>query len=137
METIVHDSELLTHHVAAVAVPDSRRFIAVRDENGLLMLFSIGTDEKIHVSKITPSGQRLVLEFGLMLGLDDQYCAHAVDVVQDAASSMLYIAVATSLPAGPGSEVHILPPFTPREADLGSPSTRLTGFLIPETGSPA
>lgn len=134
MNSVAHDSELLTHHVAAVAVPGSMRFIAVRDENNLLMIFSIGTDSKIYVSKINQSGQRIVCDFGQMLGLSDKYRGHAIDVTQDPASSTLFIAVATSLLSGDGSAMYILRPFRPSEADLGSPITRLTDFIIPESG---
>jgi hypothetical protein len=134
METVHHDSELMTQYVAAIAVPNSQRFVAVRDEKGYLVLFSLGTDLKIYVSKLDVSGHRVVRDFGLMLGLPSTYEAQAFDVAQDT-SSTLYIAVATARGSNKDqSDLHLLRPFKPSEADLASQSTNLKEFIMSETG---
>ncbi|PKY06356.1 hypothetical protein P168DRAFT_325235 [Aspergillus campestris IBT 28561] len=134
MESISHDSELMTQYVAAKPFNNSNRFIAVRDEANRLMLFSIGTDSEIWVSKIGSSGQRELHNFGIMLGFGT-YKAQALDVAQDPSSGVLYIALATERNASE-STVSLLRPFHPKDRDLSSAATKL-GDLIMTENSPA
>lgn len=134
METIQHDSELMTQYVAAVSVPNSRHFVAVHDKNGQLMLFSLGTDSKLYVSSLDKSGNRVVRDLGLMLGFASSYTGHAFDVVQDAASK-LYVAVAIAHDSNASrSLLYLLRPFEPREVDLSSSSVDLKSFVMAGSG---
>lgn len=132
MDSLVYDSELLMQHVAAVPVPNSKQFVAVKDENGRLMIFSIGTDSKLYVSKIDRSGHRNVLDVGKMLEYSADYQAQAFNVVQDPQSN-LYVALATARQGhADQSLVSLLAPFKPSEYDLGSPSTKLKPLVMEE-----
>ncbi|KAI9930163.1 hypothetical protein MW887_011973 [Aspergillus wentii] len=133
METIQHDSELMTQYVAAVSVPNARRFVAVHDKNGQLMLFSLGTDSKLYVSSLDQSGNRVVRDLGLMLGFASSYTGHAFDVVQDA-ESKLYVAVAIAGSNASRSLLYLLRPFEPREVDLSSSSFNLKPFIMAGSG---
>lgn len=81
MDSLHHDSEWMTQQIAAQAVPQARHFVAVHDENGQLILFSLGTDSKLYVSSLDASGNRVVLDLGAMLGFEETYAGHAFGVV--------------------------------------------------------
>lgn len=134
MQSITHDSELTTQYIAAEAFPNAERLIATRDENGHLLLFSLGTDKKFYVSKIADSGQRMLLDLGAMLRLPESYVGHALSVAQSPTSATLYIIVAIAHSDVPEqSQVHLLNPFDPAERDLGSRMTQLQDLIVTES----
>jgi hypothetical protein len=138
------DSELMVQHVAAVAVPNCSTFFTVADENGLPMVFSIGTDQKFYIIKEDIQGAHILSDFGSLLDLPEGYVAHALSVTQDADSN-IYIVLAiedsdsttNSDPDRIPSTINVLKPFKPGDIDLGSPNTGLCQLLLKQTGTNA
>ncbi|EFY95145.2 hypothetical protein X797_010128 [Metarhizium robertsii] len=130
MESVHHDSEKMSQYIAAVAVPNSRRFVSVHDNNGQLMLFSLGTDSKLYVSALDPSGNRVIRDLGNSLGFPSAYVAHAFDVVQDA-KSKLYISVAIEKSSDPSkSLLYLLQPLGAINMDFSSPDLNLESLIM-------
>lgn len=130
MESLHHDSEWMTQQIAAQAVPQSRHFVAVHDENGQQILFSLGTDSKLYVSSLDASGNRVVLDLGAMLGFEETYAGHAFGVVQGKASK-LYVTVAMASDSNDvKSSLYLLKPFAPGDVDLSSASTNLEPYIM-------
>ncbi|KAI1169625.1 hypothetical protein F4777DRAFT_201781 [Nemania sp. FL0916] len=135
MESIHHDSEWMAQYVAAVAVPNSQRFVCVRDKNGNMMLFSLGTDSKLYVSCLDESGTRVLRDLGQLLNLPSSYAAHAFDVVQDAASK-LYITAAIAKPSDPSkSTLYLLRPLDVLKTNLFDSTLDLQPLIMDGSGS--
>lgn len=139
MNSITHDSELLSQRMAAVAVPDSSTFFTVRDENDEPLVFSLGTDKKFYMIKKNDLGQDIVRDFGSLLHFDEDYVGHAVIVSQDS-DDKLYIVVAVESDKEAkndadqkASDVGVLKPFRPVDRDLNSTSD-LRDLIIPQSG---
>lgn len=134
MASLSYDSELMTQQVAAIAVPNSSRFVTVKDEIGNPMVFSLGTDQKIYLVKTNKAGKRVLIDFGTLLRLVDSYKVYAFDVAQNV-DSTLYIILATEDPTS-GSDLIVLSPFKPVDYDLSEYSTDLRVLKMPQKGTP-
>ncbi|KAF8243633.1 hypothetical protein K440DRAFT_561049 [Wilcoxina mikolae CBS 423.85] len=136
MEYISHDSELMNQHVAAVAVPNSSHFIAVSDEHGRAMIFSLGTDKKFYVLKQNEADQREVTDVGKLLRLDLDYTASAFAVSQDVTTADIYVVFAVDKEDSDGeSQLIVLRGFRSKEYDLSKLSTDLRVLQIPQQSS--
>lgn len=68
MATLTFDSELMTHHLAAMPVPPSSRFVTIIDDKKAPMTFSIGNDKIFYLVKTGASGANELVDFGSRLG---------------------------------------------------------------------
>ena len=140
MATAPFDAELMTEQVAAVAVPQSHAFSTVRDENGALMMFSLGTNGVFYAFKDDANGARVMVDLGAALGLPSGSVT-AFDVTQNPADSTLYIVVAaktlsTEARAGaaPQTDLLVLKPIAPSVIDVTQPALNLKSYVIPNAG---
>jgi hypothetical protein len=135
MASLNHDSELMMQHVAAVAVPNSSRFVTVKNHDGSPMVFSLGTDKRLYLIINNRDGQRILMDFGYdLLRLDKDYKVYAFDVAQDI-DSTLYIILATEDQSS-GSDLIVLTPFKPEEYDMAEKSTDLRLLKMAQKGKP-
>ncbi len=141
MATAPFDSELMTQQVAAVAVPQSHAFSTVRDENGALMMFSLGTNGVLYVFKDDVNGARVMVDLGAALGLPSGSSVTAFDVTQNPADSTLYLVVAAKTPspqagvgAAPQTDLLVLKPIAPSVIDITQPALNLGSYVIPNVG---
>jgi hypothetical protein len=141
MATISFDAELMTQQVAAVAVPESNDFYTAWDENGALMIFSLGTNGVFYVFKEDDNGARIMVDLGAALKISPSKVV-AFDVTQNPVDSTLYIAAAALPPASDNltaaqNELYVLKPFPPSMIDVANPDLDLSGLIMPTTGSGA
>ncbi|KZF24922.1 hypothetical protein L228DRAFT_58472 [Xylona heveae TC161] len=140
MYSVTHDSELMVQQVAAVAVPNSSFFSTVSDENGHPMVFSIGNDKKFYIFKEATEGHYLLSDFGLLLGFNENYIAHALSVSQDASLNLFVILAiedsnASSSDDRKPSLPYVLKPFSPANYDLLDPANSdLRQLILPQKG---
>ncbi len=141
MATAPFDAELMTQQVAAVAVPQSHAFSTVRDENGALMMFSLGTNGVLYVFKDDVNGARVMVDLGAALGLPSGSSVTAFDVTQNPADSTLYLVVAAKTPspqagvgAAPQTDLLVLKPIAPSVIDITQPALNLGSYVIPNVG---
>lgn len=123
MASISFDSELMTQQVAAVAIPNSKDFVAVHDENGRIMIFSVGTDGVFYLTKEDRYGSRIIINLSKALNIVGVKIA-AYDVTQNIKTSTLYIVAATA------SGLLILKPFKPSDIYLADNNLNLTPLII-------
>lgn len=128
MASISFDSELMTQQVAAVAIPNSKNFVAVHDENGKIMIFSVGTDGVFYLTKEDRYGSRIIINLSRALNIAGVKIA-AFDVTQNIKDSTLYIVVATA------SGLVVLKPFKPSNVYLADHNLNLTPFIM--SGGPS
>ena len=141
MATAPFDAELMTEQVAAVAVPQSHAFSTVRDENGALMMFSLGTNGVFYAFKDDANGARVMVDLGAALGLPSGSSVTAFDVTQNPADSTLYLVVAAKTPspqagvgAAPQTDLLVLKPIAPSVIDITQPALNLGSYVIPNVG---
>lgn len=123
MASISYDAELMTQQVAAVAIPNSNNFVAALDENGRIMIFSVGTDGVFYLTKEDRYGSRIIINLSKALGIVGGKIA-AFDVMQNIKDSTLYIVVATA------SGLIVLRPFKPSNVYLADHNLNLTPFIM-------
>lgn len=128
MASISFDSELMTQQVAGVAIPTSTNFVAVNDENGRAMIFSIGDDGVFYLTKEDETGSRIIVNLSNALKIVGVTIA-AFDVAQNISDSTLYVVVASK------SDLIVLKPFKPSTVYLANPNLDLTPFIM--SGGPA
>jgi hypothetical protein len=134
MQSISHDSEWMKQYIAAVSIPNSHRFVCVHDANGAMMLFSLGTNDKLYVSAIDPAGSRVVQDLGQQVGFPSSYKASAFDVVQDVGSK-LYIAMAIQKPSDASkSYLYLLRPIDVKNVDFSSRALNLQPYVMNGSG---
>jgi hypothetical protein len=80
--SVYHDSELMQQVVTSSPLTDTADFHAVRDEHSDPMLFSIGTDGVIYVTKKDDLGRNQLLNLSQSFGLPLQHKATALGVYQ-------------------------------------------------------
>ncbi|RYP07931.1 hypothetical protein DL764_002202 [Monosporascus ibericus] len=131
MASVNHTSELMDLHLAAVPVPSSRRFVTVRDEFGLPMLFSAGTNGDLFTIKENSSGARTLVNLSNAFGMPHDRVI-AFDCVQDDATDLVYLAFATENKDG-SATLHVARPFSPLVIDVEEDykSLDLNGLLMP------
>jgi hypothetical protein len=139
MASATFDSELMTQQVAAVAVPNTHAFVTVRDENGALMIFSLGSNGVFYVFKEDTSGARIMIDFGAALKIAPATVT-AFDVTQNPVDSSLYIAAASIAPSSdelgaPKTDLLILKPFSPSDVNVADPKLDLSHLIMPRTGA--
>ena len=141
MATAPFDAELMTQQVAAVAVPQSHAFSTVRDENGALMMFSLGTNGVFYVFKDDANGARVMVDLGAALGLPSGSSVTAFDITQSPTDSTLYLAVAAKTPsaqaragAAPQTDLLVLKPIATSVIDVTQPALNLKPYVIPNVG---
>ncbi|KAL8689150.1 MAG: hypothetical protein Q9218_005112 [Villophora microphyllina] len=134
MASLTYDSELMNQQVAAIAVPNSHNFVSTNDENGKLMIFSVGTDGVFYLCKEDHTGSRVMINLSSALRVAPSQ-VKAFDVVQNPSNSTLYIAIASMRPGTAQTDLLVLKPFKPTDVDLASPSLDLSGYIMPRTGA--
>ena len=134
MASLTYDSELMVQQVAAVAVPNSHNFVSTNDENGKLMIFSLGTDGVFYLCKEDHTGSRVVVNLSSALRVAPAQ-VKAFDVVQNPTDLTLYITVASVRPGTAQTDLLLLKPFKPTNVDLASPTLDLSGYIMPRTGA--
>lgn len=118
MASISFGSEFMTQQVAAVAVPNSSNFAAVNDENGRIMILSVGTDGFFYLIMEDRYGSRIIVNLSKALNIEGEKIA-AYDVTQNISDSTLYIVVASA------SGLIVLKPFKPSNVYLADPNLSL------------
>jgi hypothetical protein len=139
MATAPYDTELMTQQVAAVAIPNSHSFVTVRDENGSLMVFSLGSNGVFYVFKEDDSGSRVMIDFGAALKIAPATVT-AFDITQSTKNSLLYVTAASVTPASEllgaaKTDLLVLKPFQPSDIDVSDPNLDLSGLIMPRTGA--
>lgn len=123
MVVVTYDTELMTQQVAAVETPNATKFIAVNDENGSIMIFSIGSDGVFYLTKETSVGSRNIVNLSRALNIVGAKIS-AFDVAQNVKDTTLYIVVAST------SGLIVLKPFKPRDVLLEDDHLNLTPFIM-------
>ncbi len=133
MATAPFDAELMTQQVAAIAVPPSHDFSAVRDEKGALMMFSLGINGVFYVVKDDANGARVMVDLGAALGLPPGSVT-AFAVTQSPTDSTLYLVVAAVTTSTAQTDLFVLKPFAPSVIDVTQPTLNLESYVIPNAG---
>ncbi|KAL8710271.1 MAG: hypothetical protein Q9225_007311 [Loekoesia sp. 1 TL-2023] len=140
MATITYDAELMTQQVAAIAVPNSKKFVCANDENGKIMIFSLGTDAVFYLCKEDATGSRRMINLNAALKRNEAKVT-AFDVVQNVSDLTLYIVAALETstsglgaPLATQTDLLVLKPFKPEDVDMSTLEVDLSGYIMNRAG---
>ncbi|KAF2838469.1 hypothetical protein M501DRAFT_1016569 [Patellaria atrata CBS 101060] len=126
MVYFTHDSEILSHYVAAVPIPNSSHFVAVRDEHHVPLIFSLGNNGILYAIKEASNGSRKMIDLNKALGLTDLDVV-TFEAVQDA-EDVIYMCFAANY--GKYTPLTVLRPFRPEDLNSEGEYLDLTRLKI-------
>ncbi|KAK0634072.1 hypothetical protein B0T14DRAFT_508339 [Immersiella caudata] len=127
-------SELITHQVAAAPIPSSSLFVTVRDENGLPLIISLGSNGVLYAFKENSTGARVMMDLNKAFGIAEQPVT-AFDMSQGA-DDRLYLAFShVQNPNSKKTPLVMTLPFSPTEFDTAAQELDLKHLVMPEGGA--
>ncbi|KAE9371700.1 hypothetical protein N431DRAFT_559154 [Stipitochalara longipes BDJ] len=139
MATITYDAELMIQQVAAVAVPNTHSFVTIRDENGALMVFTVGSNGVFYVFKEDLTGALITINLSATLKIAPAIVT-AFDVTQSPVNNTIYLTAASVRPGAgrfnePITDLLVLRPFDPSDINVNDSNLDLSHLIMPRTGA--
>jgi hypothetical protein len=127
MNTLTHDFESMTQHVAAIPVLNSSYFVTVRDERRLPVFVGLGNDGTFYAFKENDSGARVMIDLSAAFGVSGTEIV-AFDLMQDA-DELLYIYFSSQ--SGDSNPPDGLTAFRPNDLDVNAGIPRVDSSQDP------